>query len=68
MPEYQFYNLEQNGQVQVVISRLHLMFAADDIVIEHAQKLADGETVQVWQEDRLAVTLSIAANAPEVSA
>jgi hypothetical protein len=50
MPEYQFYNLEQNGKV--VISRIHLTCATDDIAIEHGQKLSFGETVQVWQEDR----------------
>jgi hypothetical protein len=66
MPEYRFYSLEQNGQV--VRSRIHLTLETDDIAIEHAQKSIDGEMMEVWQEDRLVATLSIAANAPKVSA
>lgn len=65
MPEYRFYNLEQNGQV--VISRIHLTLATDDIAIEHGQKLSFGETVQVWQEDRLVATLAIGSDRPEVA-
>jgi hypothetical protein len=65
MPEYRFHNLEQNGQV--VISRIHLTLATDDIAIEHAQNLSFGETVQVWQEDRLVATLAIASDRPEVA-
>jgi hypothetical protein len=56
MPEYRFHNLEQNGQV--VISRIHLTLATDEIAIE---------TVQVWQEDRLVATLAIASDRPEVA-
>jgi hypothetical protein len=63
MPEYRFYNLEQNGEV--VISRIHLTLASDDTAIEHAQELTFGETVQVWQEDRLVATLAVGISSPD---
>jgi hypothetical protein len=65
MPEYRFYNLEQNGEV--VISRIHLMLATDDIAIEHAQMLTFGETVQVWQENRLVATIAVGTDRPELA-
>jgi hypothetical protein len=66
MPEYRFYNLEQDGQV--VISRIHLTLAGDDVAIEHAKKFTDGETVQVWEENRLVATLAIVPSRPVVRA
>ena len=64
MPEYRFYNLE-NGEV--VISRIRLTLPTDDIAIEHAQMLTFGETVQVWQENRLVATLAIGPNRAEIA-
>jgi hypothetical protein len=65
MPEYRFYNFEQNGRL--VISRIHLTLPTDDVAVEHAQKLTFGETVQVWQEDRLVATLAIGPDRPEIA-
>ena len=65
MPEYRFYTLEQNGRV--VISRIRLTLATDDVAIEHAYKLTFGETVQVWQEDRLVATLAVGSERPEIA-
>jgi hypothetical protein len=65
MPEYRFYNLEQNGEV--VISRIRLTLPTDDIAIEHAQMLTFGETVQVWQENRLVAILAIGPDRPEIA-
>jgi hypothetical protein len=65
MPEYRFYSLQQNGQM--VISRIRLTLPTDDIAIEHAHKLTFGETVQVWQEDRLVATLAVGIERPEIA-
>jgi hypothetical protein len=66
MPEYRFYNLEQNGQA--VICRIHLTLENDDDAIEQARKLTIGETVEIWQGDWLVTTLAFAASAPDVAA
>jgi hypothetical protein len=65
MPKYRFYNLEQNGKV--VVSRIHLMLASDDIAIGNAQKLTIGESVEVWQGDRLVADLAVTGDVPDAA-
>jgi hypothetical protein len=55
VPEYRIYNLEQNGEV--VIARVDLTLKSDEIAVLQAEKLIVGETVEVWQGDRLVTRL-----------
>jgi hypothetical protein len=55
VPEYRIYNLEQNGEV--VIARVDLTLESDEIAVLQAEKLIVGETVEVWQGDRLVTRL-----------
>jgi hypothetical protein len=66
MPEYRFYNLEQNGQV--VIARVDLTLDSDEIAIAQAEKLIMGEALEIWQDQRLVASFSFETNPPDIAA
>lgn len=66
MPEYRFYCFEQDGQV--VCSRANLTLNDDAAAVAHAEKLIDGEAVEVWEGQRLVASLSFHSNSPDLAA
>ena len=55
MPQYCFYNLENNGRA--VIARIDLTLQDDANAIACAKQLIVGEEIQVWEGSRLVASL-----------
>jgi hypothetical protein len=66
MPEYRFYNLEQNGHL--VLARVDLMLDSDEVAIAQAKKLIVGEALEIWQDDRLVASFNMETNPPDIAA
>lgn len=66
MPEYRFYYLEQDGRV--VCSRANPILDDDATAVAHAEKLIDGEAVEVWEGQRLAASVCFQSNPPDLTA
>ena len=66
MPEYRIYNFEQNGQA--VIARVDLTLESDEIAVGQAKKLIVGDTVEVWQGDRLVASVIFQTSPPDIAA
>jgi hypothetical protein len=64
MPQYRFYNLEQNGQA--IIARIDLALDDDAAAIACAEQLVVGEAIEVWEGSRLVASLCSLANDPYV--
>jgi hypothetical protein len=64
MPQYRFYNLEQNGQA--IIARIDLALDDDAAAVACAEQLVVGEAIEVWQGSRLVASLCSLANDPYV--
>jgi hypothetical protein len=62
MPEYRYYNLEQDGQL--VIARINLTVDDDATAIAHAKQLIVGEAIEVWEGSRLVASISASSGAP----
>jgi len=62
MPQYRFYNLENNRRA--IIARIDLTLDNDATAIACAKQLIVGEEIQVWQGLRLVASLCSLANAP----
>ena len=55
MPQYCFYNLENDGLA--VIARIDLILRDDATAIACAKQLIVGEEIQVWDGSRLVASL-----------
>jgi hypothetical protein len=62
MPEYRFYNLEQNGEV--VLARVNLTLNDDKVAIASAQELIISESLEVWEGSRLVARIGLAVETP----
>ena len=66
MPQYRFYNLENDGRA--VIARIDLMLHDDATAIACAKQLIVGDEIHVWHGSRLVASLcSLADIAPAVA-
>ena len=66
MPDYRFYKIGGDGHV--VSLRVERTFDDDATAIAYAEQLADTETIEIWEGNRMVDSVRFASSPPDVAA
>ena len=66
MPDYRFYKIGNDGHV--VSLRVERTFDDDATAIAYAEQLADTETIEIWEGERMLDSVRFATSPPDVAA
>jgi hypothetical protein len=66
MPDYRFYKVGHDSHV--VRLRTERTFDNDATAIAYAEKLADAETIDIWEGQRMVDSVRFALSHPDVAA